>query len=208
MTISSTSPSDPLSQASEFCAQTCSEDLLDYLGLSASCTAEEAQSAINQRIETLEQQPGKQEYAHELNNLMDGLENFLNLLSNPSAYFEAAVDGVVDIESAILTESLDLVFRKGLPGELEETSLRKSASEYGVSESTFDSLFKDKLTKHRGTLPAVNLAPAEKHFPAPVRTATRMSSRSLISSMADIISLWNCRPCALTGGFFIVTTAT
>jgi hypothetical protein len=153
MTTPSSIPSDPLSQASEFCSQTCSEDLLDYLGLSSTCTSEEAQAAIHRRIETLEQQPGKQEYAHELNNLIDGLEGFLNLLSNPAGYSNAAIDGIVDAESAILNESLDLVFRKGLPTELEEVALRKAASEYGVSENDFDVFFKVKLKKHRSTQP-------------------------------------------------------
>lgn len=153
-----------LDLAREFCEKVGANDLLDYLGLDASVSPDEAQAALKARRRKMQGQQSNPKYRDEARNLIRQFQTLDAVLADPTEHVKDMAQRRESVHLPILEMTIKGVLAGGTLTVEQEDYLRSNAKELGVSEATFDDLLR-RLQKD-GTL---SPAQARVGTPAPLQ---------------------------------------
>lgn len=127
-----------LELADEFCKLVGATHLLEYLGLDAGASPEEARTKLKKRRKYMQGMQSNPKYKSEALFLIKNFAALDALLSRPSEYLEAVSRQQESAHLPILEMTIRGVLKGGQLTRDQEEYLRRNALELGLSEETFE----------------------------------------------------------------------
>lgn len=131
-----------LDVAHEFCERVSVDDLLDYLGLAADASADEARAALKARRRKMQGMQSNPKFRDEARLLIRNFQALDAVLGNPGAHVRDMATRRESTHLPILEMTIRGVLTGGSLSSEQEAYLRANAAELGVSNNSFDQLLR------------------------------------------------------------------